>query len=102
MVSLSVFISAVHAMTGHREIAYRHIRVPGAIYSLHRSYREARICYMRALVGREVCRVQDSGLFESDVSPVIPMDMTFEHWWRWCWNAWDEDDNLPVPTVSPR
>lgn len=100
MVSVLMFHRTA-SLTQYRELASKYVRVHGAIYSLHHSYRDARICYMRALVGREVCRLDADGLTELAVLPVIPLNQTFSQWWTWCWSSWDEDDNLPVPTVNP-
>ncbi|KAE9396486.1 hypothetical protein BT96DRAFT_996631 [Gymnopus androsaceus JB14] len=78
-------------------LASEHVRVTGAVYSLHSTLREARICYMQALVGGEVCFIHDNGLSESAVMADIPLGQSMRSWWHWCWR----DNHLPIPSIEP-
>ncbi|KAE9402528.1 hypothetical protein BT96DRAFT_937172 [Gymnopus androsaceus JB14] len=49
----------------------KHVQILGAIYSFHRSYREACICYMRAFVNGDVCCLLDDGLTESFTPSIL-------------------------------
>lgn len=85
----------------YRSVAAVHVQLLGAAYSLHSSLREARLCYLRALVGKQVFFIGDDGLSESMVTPVIPSGYTLETWWSMCWKDWDRNDDIPVPTIRP-
>lgn len=91
----------------YRTIASEHVHVLGAVYSIHLTIREARLCYMRALVGCQVFFIQHDGLSESAVSPEIPLGWKLKAWWSYYWRAGggavdqDVDEELPVPSICP-
>lgn len=87
----------------HRALASQYVCVDSAVYSFHSTLRDARICYLRALVGGIVCFIQHDGLTECIVLPCIPIEDGFQHWWEQCWRSWDADQglDLPVPIMKP-
>lgn len=91
------------ALYSHRSLASEHVCVAGAVYSLHSTVRDARICYMRALVKGLVCFIYDDGLLEVTLKPFIPDGVSMKAWWNLGWQSWDaeEGNNLPVPTITP-
>lgn len=84
-----------------RTIAFHHVQVLGAAYSVHSTLREARLCYLRALVGNKVFFIQDDGLSESKVTASIPLGCDLESWWSLCWKEYDGNNDISVPTIRP-
>ncbi|KAE9393391.1 hypothetical protein BT96DRAFT_943952 [Gymnopus androsaceus JB14] len=69
------------------QAASKEVRVVGAIYSFHPSYREARICYMQALINGDVCCLLNDRLTKIAITPRCSQD--------------DQNFNDPVPSVKP-
>ncbi|KAE9385878.1 hypothetical protein BT96DRAFT_1006632 [Gymnopus androsaceus JB14] len=61
-------------------LASLYVGIIGAVYSFHSTIRDARICYLRTLIGGIVCFIHNEGLSESVVSPCIPNGWSENHW----------------------
>lgn len=82
-------------------MASESVRVLGAVFSVHSTLREARICYLRALVSSNVFFIHDQGLTESIVKADIPSGLKLKSWWSLCWREWDGDERIAVPSIRP-
>lgn len=91
------------ALFFHRDLASQYVLVIGAAYSFHSTIRDARICYLRSLIGGMVCLLYDEGLSECVVSPCIPEGWSRKRWWKRCWRLWDAEEgiDLPTPRIKP-
>ncbi|KIK49689.1 hypothetical protein GYMLUDRAFT_253692 [Collybiopsis luxurians FD-317 M1] len=82
------------------DIARRYLRVVSAKFSFHATLFDARLCYLRALIGQELVQVSRDGKKEVDVFPDIPSGYTFAQYWDSLWIGWVKDA-MKIPSMYP-